>query len=354
MSRALPLFALLAVAGCHKPEEVTAPNKVEAEAPPVKVATAEVQAQEMPRYLTLTGSVIANQQSEVAANVGGRVVATHVERGQAVKRGQVLVTVDSKAAGLSASAAAAQFNAAETQVAQAKLDCDRVDTLYGKGALSKAEYDRMKTTCTAQMYSATAARANADLAAKMAGDTLIRAPFDGVVGERYVNVGEYVSPMSRVVSLYSVDPARISISVPEPAVGMVKEGQSLNVHVSSWPDREFPATVKYVSPALRPNTRDLIIEAEAENHDLALKPGMFASVNLVVGQEQQPTVPVDALRVDGTTRRIFLAKNGSAFEMVVRTGVTQDGRVAVLEPLENGTKVIVNPPPGLRDGSAIQ
>jgi len=163
-----------------------------------------------------------------------------------------------------------------------------------------------------------------------------------------------VSPMSRVASLYSVDPARISISVPEPAVGMVKEGQSLNVHVSSWPDREFPATVKYVSPALRPNTRDLIIEAEAENHDLALKPGMFASVNLVVGQEQQPTVPVDALRIDGTTRRIFLAKNGSAFEMVVRTGVTQDGRVAVLEPLENGTKVIVNPPPGLRDGSAIQ
>ena len=83
----------------------------------------------MPRYLTLTGSVIAERQSEVAANVGGRVAATYVERGQPVKAGQVIARVDAKAAGFQAQAATAQSKAAETQVEQARQDCARADVL---------------------------------------------------------------------------------------------------------------------------------------------------------------------------------------------------------------------------------
>ena len=343
----------LGVDGCKKPEQAAAP-KAQQNLPPVKVATASVEHEKMPKYLTLTGSIGADRSSEIAANVGGRINATYVERGQAVKAGTVLAVVDSKAAGLSASAAGAQFQAAETQVALARQECERADTLFKQGAISKAEYDRLKTQCSAQLFTATAARANADLAAKLAGDTVIRAPFDGVIGERYVNVGEYVSPMSRVASLFAVNPARVTISVPEPAVAMVKEGQTLSVVVSAYPDREFPAVVKFVSPALRTATRDLLVEASAKNEDGALKPGMFATVRLVVGEEEQPTVPVEAVKADGTVRRIFLARKGAAFEMVVRTGVTKDGRVAVLEPLGQGEQVIVKPPPGLRDGSAIE
>ncbi len=356
MSRVLPLVALAALAACKKPEaDATAPKPPSpASLPPVKVETAAVEHQKMPRYLTLTGSVLADRESQVAANVAGRVIVTSVERGQVVKQGQVLAVVDSKAAGLSAAAAAAQFQAAETNVNQAKLECERADALFTQGALSKAEFDRMKAQCTAQLYAATASRANADLAAKLAGDAVIRAPFDGVVGERFVNVGEFVSQMTRVASIYAVDPARITISVPEPAVGQVKEGQTLNVRVAAWPDREFPAVVKYVSPALRAATRDLIIEASAKNADLALKPGMFATVQLVVGEEEQATVPVEAIRASGTVKRLYLARAGSALELVVRTGVSKGGRVAVLEPLESGALVIVKPPPGLRDGSAIQ
>ncbi|MER2560868.1 MAG: efflux RND transporter periplasmic adaptor subunit, partial [Myxococcaceae bacterium] len=186
------------------------------------------------------------------------------------------------------------------------------------------------------------------------GDTVIRAPMDGIIGERYVNVGEYVQPPTRVASVFSVNPARISISVPEPAVGRIKEGQSLDIEVSSWPDRKFPATVRFVSPALRAQTRDLIIEASAKNDDGALKPGMFATVKLVTGEEELPTVPVDAIKSDGNVRRLFVAKNQTAVEFVVRTGLTKDGRIAVLEPFAADTQVIVRPPPGLSDGSAIQ
>lgn len=353
---AIALLPLLLFASCKSPKDA-APLTKKAEPvalPPVKVETATIEHRKMPKYLTLTGSILADRQSEVAANVAGRVTATYVERGMPVKAGQMIAVVDSKAASFQAAAAQAQSQAAQTQVKLAQQECERADTLFKQGALSRSEYDRMKTQCTAQLYQANAAQANADLAGKLAGDTVIRAPLDGVVGERYVNVGEYVQPPSRVASIYAVDPVRISISVPEPAVSMVKVGQELDLEVSAYPDRLFPATVRFVSPALRTSTRDLIIEASAKNADGLLRPGMFAIAKLVVGEEEQPTVPLEALKTDGTIKRVYLAKSGKAFELVVRTGVTKDGRVALLEPLSDEEKVIVKPPPGLQDGSSIQ
>jgi RND family efflux transporter MFP subunit len=354
MRNALVLCAL-ALAACKKPEtEAADATKKEVALPPVKVQTGTIEHQKMPRYLTLTGSISADRQSDIAANVSGRVTNTYVERGMPVKQGQVIAVVDSRAAGFQAAAAVAQSQAAQTQVSLAKQDCERADTLFGQGAIAKAEYERLKTQCTAQLYQANAAQANADLANKSASDTIIRAPFDGVIGERFVNVGEYVQPPTRVASVFAVNPVRVSLSVPEPAVGLVKEGQTLDLQVSSWPDRDFPATVRFVSPALRTNTRDLIIEASAPNADGSLRPGMFATAKLAVGEEEQPTVPTEAIKVDGTVRRLFLARNGQAFEVVVQTGVEKDGRIAVLEPLTQGDKVILSPPPGLRDGASVQ
>jgi len=354
MRALLPLVVLTALVGCKKPE-AAAPEKAKAtELPPVKVTLGAVTVEKMPRLLTLTGSVIADRQSEVAANVSGRVTATYVERGMPVKAGQPLAVVDARAAGFQAAAATAQSQAAQTQVTLAKQECDRADTLFSQGAIPKAEYERLKTQCTAQLYNANAAQANADLAGKLAGDTVIRAPIDGVIGERYVSVGEYVQPPTRVASVFSVNPARLTISVPEPAIGRVQEGQTLELEVSSWPERTFAATVRFVSPALRPQTRDLIIEASAKNDDGALKPGMFATVQLMVGEEELPTVPTDAIKRDGTVRRLFVAREGHVIEMVVKTGLSKDGRTAVYEALPVDTQVVVKPPPGLSDGAAIQ
>jgi membrane fusion protein, multidrug efflux system len=355
MIRLFLVAALVLLAGCNKSAAAAppVPEKPVIVVPPIKVETEPVGRELMPRFLTLTGNVLADRQSEVAANVAGRITATYVERGKSVKTGDILAVVDSKAAGFSVEAANAQSQAAETQVELAKQECARADTLFSQGAIAKSEHDRMKSQCSSQLFQANAARANANLAGKLAGDTVIRAPIDGVVGERYVNVGEYVTPATRVASLYSINPVRVSISVPEQAVGVIKEGQTLDVRVSAY-DQPFPAVIKYVSPALRPNTRDLIIEALAPNLDGKLRPGMFATILLLVGEEEQPTVPSDAIKAEGTVRRMFLARDGHAFELVVRTGVKKAGRVAVLEPLTDKDKVIVNPPPGLRDGSSIQ
>ncbi len=354
------LAALLLAAACQRASATVSVDRSRGAPAPASapaalaVETAPVERQRMPRFLTLTGSVLADQQSEVAANVSGRIAATFVERGQPVKAGQPIAVVDSKAAGFSAQAAAAQLQAAQTQVALAQQDCRRADTLFEKGSIPAAEHARMKAQCQAQLFQANAAQANANLASKLAGDTVIRAPIDGAVGERFVSVGEYVQPPTRVASLYAIDPVRVSISVPEIAVSQIHEGQTLEVEVAAWPGRRFPATVRYVSPALRPTTRDLVIEAVAANAGGALRPGMFATVKLLTGEEEQPTVPLTAIRTEGTVKRLFLARNGLAYEMVVRTGLARDGRIAVLEPLTPADRVVVRPPPGLADGAAIQ
>lgn len=146
---------------------------------------------------------------------------------------------------------------------------------------------------------------------------------------------------------------RITISVPEQTVSLVRTGATLNIQVSAFPDRLFPATVQYVSPALRTAQRDLLIEAKAPNADGALRPGMFATVLAALGDEMVATVPEDAVRREGDTRRMFVERDGRAFEMVVRTGVTRDGRTVVYEDLDANTQVIRQPPPTLRDGQPI-
>jgi RND family efflux transporter MFP subunit len=341
------------ITACHKPADPAPAKKPELALPPVAVELASIEIRKMPRVLTLTGSIVAERHSEVAANVAGRVVTTPVERGQVVKVGQILATVDSKNAGFSAAASAAQSSLAETQAEQARQDCERSDSLFKTGAIAAAEHDRQMTQCKAQALQANAARAQAGLAARLAADTVIRAPFEGVVGERYINLGEYVQPATRVASIYVLDPVRVSVSVPEAAMSRVLQGQTLDVHVAAWPDRAFPASVVYLSPALRPSTRDLVVEARAANTDGALRPGMFATIDLTTGEENLPTAPVDAIVSDGSTRRLFLAREGHAFELVVRTGVTKDGRIALLEPLDGSARVIRRPPPGLRDGAPI-
>src|SRR5258705_9342479 len=99
--------------------------------------------------------------------------------------------------------------------------------------MAKSDMDRQKAQCTSQLFQANAARANADLAGKLAGDTVIRAPIDGIVGERYVNVGEYVQPNTKVASVFSIDPVRVNISVPERAVAQVAVGQKLDLTVTA-------------------------------------------------------------------------------------------------------------------------
>jgi membrane fusion protein, multidrug efflux system len=352
--RSLALLALvLVIPGCHKTDEAAAATRMHEAGAPVHVTTVAVIERPMPEFLTLTGTLRANAESDVAADVSGKVVATSVERGQAVKKGQTIALVDARSAALAATAAEAQSRVAQEQLDQARRDCGRVKHLLDTGAISQAEYDRQTSQCASQQWSAAAADAQQRSASKLLGDSNIRAPFDGYVGERYVSVGQYVQPSTRVASVYASDPLRLELTVPEASVGAVQQDMPVRFTVTAYGDQAFTGNVKYISPNLRESTRDLVIEAVVPNGDLKLKPGMFAVARIALGVKPHTVVPKAALVTDDTGSRVFVVADAQVQERLVQLGETTGDVVSVVDGLKAGEMVVVQPGPDVRDGAQV-
>jgi membrane fusion protein (multidrug efflux system) len=307
----------------------------------------------MPEFLTLTGTLRASAQSDVAADVSGKVISTVVERGQAIKKGQTIAIVDARSAALAATAAQAQSKVAEEQLLEAQRDCGRVKHLLETGAISQAEFDKQTSQCTSQQWSAAAAQAQQQSASKLLGDATIRAPFDGLIGERYINVGQYVQPNTRVASVYAPDPLRLELTVPEASVGAIKQDMPVHFTVTAYGDQVFTGNVKYISPNLRESTRDLVIEAVVPNADLRLKAGMFAVARIELGAKPHPVVPRAALVTDDTGSRVFVVAAAQVQERLVQLGEAVGDQVAVIDGVKAGETVVVQPGPDVRDGAQV-
>lgn len=318
------------------------------------LATVGVVKQGMPSDLVMTGTLVADRQSDLAANASGRVLSTLVERGQRVAAGEVIMRLDARLAQFSAKAAKAQSKVAKAQLELAALECGRVDRLLASGTISQAEYDRTKSQCASSQSSVSAADSQAALASVQAGDSVVKAPFAGVVAERYIDVGEYVLPQTRVISLVSVDPVRVQLAVPEAEVAKVKRGQTVAFEVAGFDGKVFTAQVEYLSPSLRETTRDLLVEAVAANPDGELKPGMFATVRLGTGDVDRLVVPQSAIdELDGRPI-VWAVREGRAIVQFVRTGVTRGDRVVVLSGLDETDTVVADPPEDLVDGTRLE
>lgn len=349
------LLLLASLSACKKPEGgETQLTSAKTEIPPVKVQTATVVERPMPEFLVLTGTLKASQESEVAADAAGKVTATFVERGQRVKQGDTLAILDARGASITATAMNAQTQLAKAQLEQAQRECERVKALKDSGAISQAEYDRVTSQCQTTQWSAAAAQAQQQNAQKIVGDSVIRAPFSGMIGERYVNVGQYVQPNTRIASLYTPDPLRLELTVPEANVSGLKPEQAVVFNVSAFGDAKFTGTVKFISPNVRPTTRDLVIEAFCPNSEGKLKPGMFAVAKLETSEKPQLAVPSNAIVKEGETTKTFVVVDKHINERIVQLGGDKDGMTSVLVGLKVGESVVVSPSPDVRDGAPVQ
>jgi RND family efflux transporter MFP subunit len=320
----------------------------------IHVDTQPIEERPMPRVVPLTGTLQADVRTELTANATGRVDATFVERGQHVTEGTVLVQLDIRAARISAAEARANVESARTQLEAARADCARYDALLARGAVTRQEYDKQSAQCKQQKASVDVSKARAELASQNVGDGTIRAPFNGIVTERSVSVGDYVQAASKVVTLVVSDPLRLNLTVPERRIPDAKVGASIYFATSAVPDRTFTGTVRYTSGEVRPLTRDLIAEAVIANPDGVLLPGMFVNVSLVAGSEPRPVVPKNAVFATGNEKSVFVVKDGLLQLRIVKLGVTQDGVVAIEEGAAKGELLVLHPKEGLSDGQAVE
>lgn len=343
------LFA--SASGCQRRGH---PASVPPADPAISVQTADVVQKAMPRYLTLTGSLTPNESSDVAANGTGAVLLTQVERGQLVEKGDVLARLDARTAALSTAEADAQVGSAKAQLELAQNECDRVDKLWKANAISGVDYDKQHGACTSAIWAAKAAEARAAISRKGLSDATVRSPFAGMIAERYVSAGEYVQPSSKVARVVEIDPLRLEITVPEQQVALIKQGQQVDFQVSSFENATFKGAIRYIGPSLRAASRDLVVEAVVPNADKKLRPGMFATAKVALGQKDVPVVPKSALRIDGNLVRAYFVVGDHVEERLIKTGEEKDDSVEVETGAKAGDKVITKLGPDVRDGAKVK
>jgi multidrug efflux pump subunit AcrA (membrane-fusion protein) len=388
-SLALILLTGVVAAGCGSAS--TATQAAEPAAAPVSVAAVEASEQPIARFIRATGSLTADEQADVAAETPGRVIGTPIERGTQVKTGQELIRLsptENDAQAREAEANAAQIEArlglapgmtfdvkavpevqnASASYALAQSEFKRIQSLLDQRVVSQSEFDQRRTqmeamrqqvevakNTAAQQYQALqGARARITLAQKTLADTVVRAPFSGVVAQRMVSVGDYVTKGMKVAVIVRVDPLRVELTVPEQFVAAMGVGQPVSFEVDAYPDRTFEGKVRYVSPALETAQRALTVEAVVPNPGGALKPGLFASARI-----QQPAktpgvlVPSSAVSTTAGTSRVFVVNGGQVEERLVTVGQTVDQLVEITRGLKSGEKVATTNVTQLVDGQKV-
>jgi membrane fusion protein (multidrug efflux system) len=251
--------------------------------------------------------------------------------------------------------ATALSDLARSQQKLADAECARSKKLLESGSISQAEYDRTSSSCETSGMSTAAAEARQQLTLKNIGDANIRAPFSGLIAERYVSLGEYVLPQTKVVTLLEIDPLRLQLTVPEAQVSVVSMDQHVDFNTTAYPDQTFGGTVRYMGPALRGNSRDLVVEAVVDNKDKKLRPGMFVTAKLDLGETPLPTIPASCVRDDGVTHRVFVVLPEKLLEeRLVQVGETKDGRVAIRDGVKPGESIVNNPADNLADGQRVE
>ncbi len=336
------LLALAAApAGCKA--KASAAVSTEEAVRPAHVETAEVREQAMPRSLSLTGTLRGERQTDLAANANGRVLETLVERGAEVKKGALIARLDVRAAALSAAEAQAQVALARAQEATATRECERSKALLAKGVISQVEFDKTSDLCRTSPLSVAAAAARVSSASQGIGDGQIRAPFDGMISERFVDVGEYVRQDSKVVSLVAIDTLRIEFTVPEASLASVKEGGTLTFTVTAYPGRSFTGTVRFISAAVRETTRDLVAEARWTTPIARCAPACSPRSRSRPGRCRARWWR----RTRSSARtgaRVYAVVDHRLEERVVQTGVEKDGVIAIVRGVRAGTSWCSNPP----------
>ena len=379
----------------------------------ISVSVAAATEQPITRFLKVTGTLAAEEEAEVAAEIQGRVIATPVERGTRVAQGADLIRVSPAEA--QAQAAEAEANAAQlerrlglggTEVRQgvsgdpeerrqgvpgddsAEFETDRVPEvanaraqltlatgefdrakmLFDKQLLSKSDFDQKSAQAEVarrqfdiarngamqQYQGLLAARARVMLAKKALADTIVKAPFAGVVGQRLVSVGDYVQRGTKVASVLRTNPLRVQLTVPEQYSAGVAVGRSVSFEVDASPGQKFTGQVRYVSPALEANSRTLVVEAVVPNDSGALKPGAFATA-LIEQANRSPGVltPVAAVRTVAGTSRVFVVAGDKAEERIVTIGQPLGDLVEITNGLKAGEKVATSNVTQLADGVQV-
>lgn len=351
------------------------PESAEA-AGPLKAMAATVQKGSISESVWVTGEVNALQSVDITPKISGRLRQMRrpdgapIEEGVEVEEGQTVAWIEDdqyQAAVRSAEAALAVARAgrglAEVNLAEAIREKERWDKLRQGGSGSEQQLDRAVTDLERARAELTAAEARivqAEAALAQArvdlAETVIRAPFSGVVSIKHVDEGSFVGPATPLFQLSDISRVEITGGVADRHYPLLQIGRTrAAIEVDAYPEEVFSGEISRVRPELDRVTRTVAVTILADNPDRKLKPGMYARIRLVLREKNDiPVIADEAVLTGGGETRVYVVEEGIARSRKIRIGLEEGNLNEVLEGLEAGEEVVVRGHRRLREGLAVK
>ena len=302
---------------------------------PPTVEAAKVEVMRLTDDTQAVGSLRSRRGVMLRPEVSGRITQLNFTDGQRVKKGQVLVQFDDQLP-----LAQVQQSMAELSIAQANQK--RNQELVSQNFISQRSLDESAANLQVAQAKLALSRATAER-------LKIIAPFDGIVGIRSVNVGDYLKDGADIVNIEDLDAIFVDFRLPERFQSKVKTGQNANVDIDALPGRKYTARIQAIDPLIDTNGRSVGVRGCIDNRQLQLRPGMFARVNAVFGvRETALVIPEEAIIPQGP--KVFVIKllpgttdkNRTSQRVEVKVGLRRPGKVEILEGLEATDTVVAN------------
>jgi membrane fusion protein (multidrug efflux system) len=307
----------------------------------VSVETAVVEHKELVSSVRAIGTLLAEASATLRAEVPGQILAVHFREGQPLKEGAKLYSIE-------ATVLEAEVNEARANVSRSESALKRAQDLHKKQLISGTDYDSARANYDVDVARLRSSRARLS-------KTVIRAPFDGFVGLRRINIGDYATVGQELVDVVQLNPLRVNFSVPETLLPKVKPDLAIEVMVDAYPDEIFAGTVTAVAPKSDVQGHSLEVRASLPNEELKLRPGLFVRINVSLGVKPNAIViPEQAVWPIGQQKTVFVVVDGKARQRVIRIGERQPGAVEVIEGLAVGEVVVIAGQMKLHDGAAVR
>lgn len=352
-----------AVAGCEGPPESATTTSARAESSPTgdantavrEVTTARPGRASLEVTVELAGTLVPDEEAEVAAQGSGAVIEVRVDAGSRVRRGDVLVRLDPTKATLAVQQAEANLAQARANFEKARSDLERKRQLLDERTVAPGTFDAFKAQYEAAAAAVDAADAALRLARQRLADLTVVAPFAGVVKERRVAPGEYVREGDVVAIVMRLDPIVARFDVPEKYAARSGVGQPVRATVTAWPGERFDGRIRRVFPAVAEASRTVRAEAALANPRSRLKPGFFATVHLPV--RSLPTsliVPSSAIVRREGAEHVVVVRDGRAALVTVATGVATEQAVEIVAGLDEDAEIVVEGAETLEPGTPVR
>jgi RND family efflux transporter MFP subunit len=340
------LIAGLLLSGCSSKTKTTATANsdpapaAEKAVIPVKVST--LAKTKIARTIDYTATILPFEEVNMAPSTPGRIDRIYVEPGDKVRKNDELFLMDRT-----------QLYQLKLQLSSLTKDLSRLDTLLKSGSAKQQQYDQLKT-----QYDVT--RTNVDF---MEENTLMKAPFAGIVTGKYFEDGEMYSGSpttqtgrSAVVTVMQVNPLKVVVSISEQYYPLIKKGMKADVIADVYKNDKFTGTVYRISPTINSGTRSFNVELELPNTNDLLKPGMFVRVSMDLGEVETFVVPANTVLVqEGTnTRFVYVEKSKTAQRIEVTIGKRFDDQLEIIsDNLKEGDKLVTEGQARLINGDKI-